>query len=76
MKRKIFRVEQKTGKLPDVVWKVVFEREIDLTSRDEVRLSSSLGNSVYGLCTCTDDVLNSLRFLFSGEQYRIILIVE
>lgn len=76
MKRKFFRVEQKTGKMPDVAWKIVFEREIDLTSREETRLSSCLSNSVYGLCTCTDDVLNSLRFLYPGEQYRIILICE
>lgn len=32
MKRKIFTVEQKSVKLPDVAWKIVFEREIDLTS--------------------------------------------
>lgn len=73
MKRKIFRVEQKTGKLPDVAWKVVFEREIDLITGSVIDNSDS---SKLGIYASTESVLSSLRYLFPGEQYRIILIVE
>lgn len=60
MKRQIFRVEQKTGKMPEIAWKVVFEREIEL---EEVYLR-------------TDSILQSLRYLFEGENYRVIVICE
>lgn len=74
MKRKIFRVEQKTGKIPDVAWKVVFEREIDLISGSVSDNSDS--SPKLGLYVSTESIFSSLRYLYPGEQYRIILIVE
>lgn len=61
MKRKIFRVEQKTGKMPEIAWKTVFEREIDCEKSEYYSESS---------------VLASLRYLYQGDQYRVLLICE
>lgn len=74
MKRKIFRVEQKTGNMPETAWKVVFEREMDLKSFVESHANS--GSRVSDMFFSTDDIMRSLRVLFYGEQYRIVLIVE
>ena len=52
-----FIVERRTGKMPDVVWNKVFEREVDIT-----HCTSPLF-----------DIIECLHLLFQGEQFRVVV---
>lgn len=60
--RLIFKVERKSGKMPDITWSVVFERELEIDSTKPVFYSDP-GH---------EDVIKVLRYLYPDCRVSII----
>lgn len=53
----VFVVERKSGKMPDVTWVKVFEREIDITLCYQ----------------SVSDLIESLHCLYQGDNFRVVV---
>lgn len=78
IRRFVFIVERKTGKMPEISWKKVLEIEREFSIEDE-RFLHYCGTedhpAQFSVAPSIEDVINVLHFLYPGE-HRVLVVSD